>query len=54
MISAKSGKELHFFLAKEIRDQRENEIVGWRFEIAEESVRQIPMMKGAAVEIFND
>lgn len=52
--NAKSGNITRWAVADEIRDTRENELLGWYLVPTQEALRRNPVMEGYCMTLIND
>lgn len=50
----RTGNTTRWVMVTEIRDTRENELLGWMCEPCSESVRKNPLLAGYSFNIIND
>ena len=54
LINPRSGNVTRWALATEVRDPRENELLGWMCVPCDESIRKQPELAGYSFNIIND
>lgn len=54
LINPRTGNVTRWHLLDEVRDRRENELLGWMFAPTPETLRKQPELKGYQLNIAND